>query len=183
MRPKQTGDVQALPLGSQLVTAIQGRPVSTETPPSGAALVWKGSAWVPGGRIAYGTRTSTVSTAGTTFGTGADLLSSALSFMADGSSDYLISVASSGWQNSTNATTQWLRINLDGADAGSIIGVTNLAAGVQYALAGLGFLTKPTAGNHTLNVRLMVSGGTGTVQGGTGGAGGNLPIIVTIEVA
>jgi hypothetical protein len=47
------GDVQSLPQGSQLVTAIQGRPVSASPPVTGAALLWFGSAngfggiWAP----------------------------------------------------------------------------------------------------------------------------------------
>lgn len=135
----------------------------------------------PTGIIAYGIRTSAVSSAGTTFAGGADLLSSVLSFSSDGKSDYLVTVCSSGWSNSTASTTQWLRINLNGADAGSIVGVTGLAAGQQYSLNVAGQLTKPSAGSHTLNVRLMVSGGTGTVQGGSGGAGANLPILVALQ--
>jgi hypothetical protein len=47
------GDVQSLPQGSQIVTAIQGRPVSASPPTNGAALLWFGSAngfggiWAP----------------------------------------------------------------------------------------------------------------------------------------
>jgi hypothetical protein len=43
------GDVQSLPLGSQLVTAIQGRPVSNTPPANNDALVWWTGVnkWVP----------------------------------------------------------------------------------------------------------------------------------------
>jgi hypothetical protein len=43
------GDVQSLPLGSQLVTAIQGRAISTTAPTNGAGLVWfkAGNVWAP----------------------------------------------------------------------------------------------------------------------------------------
>jgi hypothetical protein len=43
------GDVQSLPLGSQLVTAIQGRPVSDTAPANNDALIWWTGVnkWVP----------------------------------------------------------------------------------------------------------------------------------------
>ena len=181
MRPKNTGDVQSLPLGPQIVTAIQGRPVSTAVPPKGGSLVWNGSAYVPGGRLASGTRAATVSTAGTTFAAGADLLSTALSFTADGTSSYLVRVAAPAISNNTATDGFHLRINLDGADAGVICSGVSATASQSEALLAEGVFT-PAAGAHTLNVRLnAVTGGTAAVNAGTGGAGGLTPIFVSIE--
>jgi hypothetical protein len=39
------GDVQSLPLGSQVVTAIQGRPVTTDNPGLGQFYEWTGTQW------------------------------------------------------------------------------------------------------------------------------------------
>lgn len=49
MKPQITGDVQGLPLGSQVVTAVQGRSVSSSPPSPGHALQWSSSTkqWVP----------------------------------------------------------------------------------------------------------------------------------------
>ena len=47
MKSQVTGDVQGLPFGSQIVTALQGRPISGVAPTKGQALSWNGTAWVP----------------------------------------------------------------------------------------------------------------------------------------
>ena len=186
MKPQIQGDIQPLPLGPQIVTAIQGRPVVTNTPPVGSSYIWSGSAWVPGGRIAYGTNTSAVSTAGTTFAGGADLLATPLKFTATGSNSYIVRVSAQQWGNSGAAGTgSQLRINLDGADAGLFANMQVQVAGDSAEiLNATAYLATPSAGAHTVNVRLVVGGtGTASVASGAGGAGATLPILVTLEIA
>lgn len=130
--------------------------------------------------IAYGIKTSTVTTTGTTFATGADILTSALSFTADGTSSYLIRCIGVDWQNSGASNTNDLRLNLDSADGGFMAlwtcpGVSNLAPVTGY------ILITPSAGTHTVNARFTVSAGTGTITAGSGGAGNRGPAVVTIE--
>lgn len=174
MKPKLTGDVQALPLGSQVVTAIQGRPVVTSTPPVGSSYIWSGVAWVPGGRIAYGTNTNSVSTAGTTFAAGADLLATPLKFTATGSNSYILSVFAPAWFN-TGAFLNVLHLNVDGVD-NDLFCYANLFANTNAPLADATIFT-PSAGNHTVNVKLVVTGGTGTISVTS------RPILVTLETA
>ena len=135
-----------------------------------------------GVRLAYGTNTSNVSTTGTTFGTGADLLSTALEFTATGSNSYIVRVSARTWNNSLAVGTNQLNINLDGADKGQFASWGGIAnSGPQLDAAGL--IITPSAGGHSVNVRLFVTSGTGIVAGGVGGAGADVPILVTIEVA
>lgn len=47
-KPGVGGDVQSLPLGSKIVTGLQGRPVSGIAPSKGQTLVWNGQQWAPG---------------------------------------------------------------------------------------------------------------------------------------
>lgn len=135
-----------------------------------------------GMRIAKGTKASSVATTGTTFAAGADLLASALQFTAVGGNSYIVRVSAPFWQNSAAANGCDLRLNLDGADAGFVARITSPAINAGVPCVGVGYFT-PSAGSHTVNIRLSVSAGTGTVQAGSGGAGTNLPIVVTIEVA
>lgn len=134
-----------------------------------------------GARLALVTRAAAVSTAGTTFATGADLLSSAITFTATGANTYILRVAAPWWGNTAVAQNA-LRVNLDGADGGFISAGNIAAAGGVLPCAGA-FTLQPSVGSHSVNVRLTVGGGTGTVQGGAGGAGVAGPIIVTLEVA
>jgi hypothetical protein len=131
--------------------------------------------------IAFGTKASSVTTTGTTFAAGADLLAAALSFTADGISSYVMRASSSGLSTSAAAGTALnISINLDGADAGIYVNVNEPVTGYTVPFAGEGVFT-PAAGAHTLNAR--VSGGaagTITVQGGAGGAGVRTPIIVSL---
>ena len=135
-----------------------------------------------GMRLASGNRTADVSTTGTTFAAGADLLSSALRFTATGSNNYIVRAHAWGWTNDTNAAENILRLNYDGADGGFMAGA-HLEVATHYAPVTGVALISPAAGSHSINVRLTVSAGTGTVKGGTGGAGASLAIVVTVEVA
>jgi hypothetical protein len=130
-----------------------------------------------GRAIASGTRTSSVTTSGTTFATGADLLASTLSFTADGVSNYLILVNAPTWNNSV-AGTMFLELNLDGVETGVIASSSSGAA--STALTAKGVLITPAAGSHTVNIRLHTTAGTASVQGGSGGGGNYFPILVAI---
>ena len=133
--------------------------------------------------IASGTRTSNVSSSGTTFATGNDLLATSLAFTASGGNSYIVLVLSRGWNNSGTAgsASNELHFNLDGADAGRFAGSVFPAANQVTPLSVGGFLLTPAAGSHTLNVRLFVNSGTGTIVGGAGGAGNDVPLFVSIS--
>lgn len=135
--------------------------------------------------IAYGKNTNSVSTAGTTFGTGADLLAAALNFTADGVSDYIVRAFACDWRNDTLGDEARLHINLDGADAGLF---ANSRATVNTndfkPLSSAGVILAPAAGAHTVNARLRANtGGTALVEAGAGGVGNVAPLLVTIERA
>lgn len=135
---------------------------------------------LPGTVLAYGTKASAVSTSGTTFAAGADLLAAALSFTADGTSDYLVRVGCDAWTNTAIAAC-FLNLNLDGADAGFVQTWNCPTANFSAPVSGSTPILAPAAGSHTVNVRLRVSGGSGAVNGGAGGAGSHRPILVTVE--
>jgi hypothetical protein len=137
---------------------------------------------VPGSVIAQGTKTANVATTGTTFATGADVLAAPLSFTADGSSNYVIRVEATDWFAAPAGVLN-VNLNLDGADAGGI-SVASPGTGVAASLGASTILLSPSAGTHTVNARLFVtsgSGSTGTIEGGSGGAGAKRPILVSIE--
>ena len=134
-----------------------------------------------GMRIAYATRNANIATAGVTFGTGVDLLTTPIQFTAQGSQNYIFRVNATGWFN-TNVAQNQLRMNLDGADNGFLALCTIPAANETMPVIAAGIFT-PTVGEHSVNARLTVTAGTGTVQGAGGGAGNALPIVVTLEVA
>lgn len=166
----------ATPTGGPGVTAIDLQ--------DGNGISWAptrvaGRVALSGGRLAYGTNTNQISTTGTTFATGADLLAAALQFMATGTKSYIVRVFAPAWNNS-GANTNNLNLNLDGTNAGIMAGST--AGGIAIPCMGMAFFT-PSAGSHSVNVRLTVSAGTGFVYGGAAGAGANFPILITLEVA
>ena len=134
-----------------------------------------------GERLATGTTDSNVSTTGTTFGTGADVLGTALEFTVTGNNNYIVRMFGPNWSNSTAGDGCQLRVNLDGADAGGMGQYTSATAGALAPCVGIGFITRPATGSHSVNVRLVaVTGGTATIQAG---AGSPLQAIVTLEVA
>lgn len=108
-----------------------------------------------GGFLAYGTQGSTKSTTGTTFPTGVDLLASAISFTADGSSNYVVRVTVPSAQLAN------LRLNLDSAsgDLMCFCPVTGSSGVGPVPVAGVAVIS-PAAGVHTVNVRLYATSGT-----------------------
>ena len=138
---------------------------------------------VPGTTLIYGTATTNTTATGTTWGTGTDVLNAALTFQADGVSDYEVTVSSPVIQNSSGGgSATRVSLNLDGADGGKFAEYTENTANSAVPFTASGFISKPSAGAHTVNVRLWVSGGTGTLQGGAGGAGATEPCLVTLSV-
>lgn len=135
----------------------------------------------PGVPVAYGKRTSNVSSSGTSFGTGADILAAALPFNANGTSDYMVRLSCEYVTQNTNNDGAFFHINLDGSDAGLMRIVTVAAAAAAYSGDVTGVLVAPSAGAHTLNVRLRVDAGSATIQGGAGGSGAVVPILVSLQ--
>lgn len=128
--------------------------------------------------LVNGTRAAVVSTAGTTFAAGADVLTSALSFTADGVSSYRIRAEGADWGN-TGVNANILRLNLDGADGG-YLGIWNCPIANASTPLVCSITITPAAGNHTVNARLTTNAGTASINGGTAGAGNRGPILVTV---
>lgn len=134
--------------------------------------------------ITYGTKTSDVTTTGSSFAAGADLLASALSFTADGTSDYVVEVASRAWLSSASGDI-FADINLDTASGGILANYTSPGTGQAIPLRASGVIVAPTAGAHTVNVRVYSATGSPTlvVKGNIGGAGASVPILVWVRKA
>lgn len=131
-----------------------------------------------GERVAISTRNSNVTTTGTTFAAGTDLLASPIEFTATGSNSYILRVSAPEWFLSTSGNI-FLRLNLDGAD-GTVMASSSTGMNAT-SCNGAAYIATPSSGEHSVNVRLVVSTGTGTVAGAA--ASSVLPIIVTLEVA
>ena len=180
-------DSSFAPPASQLGTPNVGTLQVAAYPTAGQGLALDANGKIPASllsttTIVSGTRTSSVATSGTTFATGSDLLSTALSFSATGSSNYLVIVGADYQTNSVAAGQNVLHVNLDGADVGFFNLSTLAAAGNGYPCTAIAPIVAPSAGAHTLNVRLRVQsgGGTATVAGGAGTAGNGAPIVVAL---
>lgn len=134
------------------------------------------------GSLAHGTRAGSVSTTSATFAGGADLLAAAISFTADGTSDYEVIVTGPYWWN-TNANEMMLHLNLDGADAGylAIFDVPVVSTGAP--LSARTPLLAPAAGAHTVNARLRLAAAAGTAHVDAAGGGANAERQLLISVA
>lgn len=133
-----------------------------------------------GDLIASETHTPNVTSTGTTFATGTDILTSSLGFTAQGGNSYKLVVSGRDWSNSGTGNRNILRLNLDGADAGIFADATLDTASFPYPLMYQGVILTPAAGNHTINVRLCVTSGTATIDNGGGGAGTSTPLLVEL---
>lgn len=136
---------------------------------------------ISGYRLAKGTVSSDVTTTGTTFAGGTDILATAFEFSATGNNDYIFRVSAAGWYLSTTAAALALHLNLDGADNKIFAQTTSTTANAVYPLSAAAYISKPSTGEHSVNARLTVGAGTGTIPASS--AGGYLPIIITLEVA
>jgi len=126
--------------------------------------------------VARTTFTSSVSTSGTTFATGANLLPSSLAFTGDGTTDYFVQLFARQWSNTgASGTHNRMSVNYDSADAGIVADYAFAGSGFSGSLVASAVLAAPTAAAHTVNFRLFVSAGTGTVSVGAGGAGQSMP--------
>ena len=130
------------------------------------------------------TRTTNVTTTGTSWAAGADLLASALTITADGASRYLVRVRAPSWSNSVSGVSNNLSLNIDSADQGIMAyWVSPAAGGNGSALCVEGVTAVLSSGSHTINVRFWVGGAsTGTVFAGAGGAATNTPLLVAVAV-
>jgi len=144
--------------------------------------------WVPLGsagivgfadEVAYGERQANVATAAAAgFANGADLLATALSFTADGATAYMVEFYVPSVTNGGAANYTGFSINLDGAQYGKFLpgyGAFNAinAYGRQKIV--------PSAGVHTLNIRMYSEGAwISTAYGGTGGSNNCNPIFVRL---
>lgn len=176
--------------GGGLIKTLTGGSVAIA---AGALVHFKydGANWwaiplVAGGTtiVTRSTRTSSVSTTGTTFAGGADVLASALSFTADGISDYIATL--SGYVGGTNGFGGNIALNLDTADGGWVHRWILDSADTSAEFSGLNLRTiivAPAAGAHTVNFRAVSASasGTFTVTGGAGGAATARPILATVE--
>ena len=128
--------------------------------------------------IGFKTNTSSVTTSGTTFGTGADLAATAISFTDAGSGTYMLSVRAPFWSSGVGSGVV-LRLNLDGADKGQFASSvpTQVTGGTESFSADGVFQVAP--GNHTINARLVsLSGATATIGAGGGGPANDTPLFV-----
>lgn len=133
-----------------------------------------------GDLVAYGTAT-TLTTTGTTFATGANLLAADLPFNAPTGRDYVLRVSAPLWSTATVGDPPILHISLDGADQGIIAqGSDGDAHCGPLLVEGLVLVA---AGPHTINATLVsTAGALATVTGSVGGAGSFVPIVVSLKL-
>lgn len=138
----------------------------------------------PGMVIAYGKKTSSVTTTGTTFAAGADVLASALNFTADGSSDYIVEGRGPAWNISAGNSLR-CELNLDGSADGFAQSQDPNTGGSGADMPFCPFaIVAPAAGAHTANLRVYASGAaTCIVRGGVGGSATYLPASVVVRRA
>lgn len=146
-------------------------------------------AWVPigpaavldvGPEVAYQEITSAVSLTATSEATSQAVLT-APAFVADGTSQYLIEFfAPSVSPPGTSGQFVILSLYQDGVCLGQLGVVQNNGANPIATPSRLTRRITPAAGSRTYSIRGFVSSGTGSVNGGAGGVGGNLPAFIRI---
>jgi hypothetical protein len=147
-------------------------------------------AWIPigpaalldvGPEVAYGENTSPVTVAATTEA-GATTVVTAPAFTADGNSQYLVEFGTVGVVPPTpSASYMMLALFLDGVAIGALA-FTQTPAGAN-AMSIPQRITRrltPAAGSRVFSVRAYVNAGSGSVFGGTGGAGQNMPTFLRV---
>jgi len=160
------------------VVPVGGTPFTSLLTPQGS-ISPVGSAVI----VARGTRAAVVSTVGTTFATGADVLAGDLAFTADGVSNYMLEVSARGWIANVVGQYVQMEVKLDGADYGSMaLKVSEAAPLLAQTLEARAYIAAPASGAHTINARILVSGGgaTGQIAAGAGGPLTDLPVLVTL---
>lgn len=131
------------------------------------------------GVVAFGSFANDITTGAVTFGTGVNVLTSNITFAADGTSSYLAEIRGAGWSNTTTSANNLLALVLDGAQGNFLSFITVAGVNAASALAGSALISAPSAGSHTVNVRFYVSGGTGKLLGATSLPPG-APIVVYV---
>jgi hypothetical protein len=134
-----------------------------------------------GAEVAYAEMTAAVSGVVATTEGAAVTLITAPSFVADGVSAYFVEVFFPFVQNSV-AGAQDLTIVTDGA---TILGRVSNPADVSGSGGQCNFRRKIvlSAGSHTLVVKGLVTGSTGTWQGNPGGSGAYIPAYIRVTKA
>ena len=136
---------------------------------------------IAGQEVAFGSRNATVAATGTTFATGTDLLSAPLEFTATGQGSYILYVFAAGWSNTNIGTSNSLYLNLDGASGGVFCQSSSTTANAIMGCTSASYISAPSQGRHSVNARLVVGSGTGSVFGAS--ASGYLPILLSLRVA
>lgn len=130
------------------------------------------------------TKTSNTTSTATTFAAASNLFASNLTFVADGTSAYIVEFNSP--LVFTNSATQVIVSLGNSGTELAIMGLAVLAtnAGVPFNCR---FLWTPTAATYVLNIRFYLSGSgpTATIYGGsgTGGAGTYMPSYLRVTGA
>lgn len=119
------------------------------------------------GVVAFGSQAADVSTAGTTYGTGADVLSAAISFTADGTSSYAVVLIAPAATNTSTTGNNNLAVTLDGAQSSFMSFITPSVAVNEASSCTASGIIVPASGGRTVNVKLFVSSGTGKILSGT----------------
>ena len=70
----------------------------------------------------------------------------------------------------------------DGSSSIGFLGYFNPSGVVFYLPQSFLRRFTPSAGTHTYSIRAFIDGGTGTIGGGSGGAGANVPAFIKIEM-
>jgi hypothetical protein len=124
-------------------------------------------------RIAYVERTSDFTSTATSIATATDIFASDITFTADGTSRYLVEFYTPLLRQPAVNDSYASVVLTDGGNTGrgtmALISVTN-GDSARATILARSFI-QFSAGSTTLNLRLVVSSGTGTIVSGNGGTG------------
>lgn len=164
--------------GITTVTLVAGSNVTiTDNSPSAGDITIAASGSGGSSFVGHAYQASDKSTTGTTYGAGVDLLTTAISFTADGTSDYLVTLSGPGQTNNGANHNHQFILNLDSTQSDLMqYGLLN-GTGQTYPVAGRARISAPSAASHTVNVRFFTDGGTATAYAASLGG----KIIVTVE--
>lgn len=140
-----------------------------------------GSGASSAGAAAYGFQSSPVVTSGTSAATGANVLDDDLSFTADGTSDYLLTIYSPECFDNDSGAIIRLSLLLDGSVGAQFFNAQPSAANRAASVAAGCRIATPSAGGHTVNVIVHASTGQATLYAGDGSSGASSEIVVKVE--
>lgn len=140
----------------------------------------------PGFRLGYGEKTSNTNITAVTEAT-SDVVATATAVVLDGSTRIRIDVYSSAWITPSAQSLFAMLFGALNAGAAASLGFlstfTISTASTAEILNSGGVLScylTPAAGSWVYSLRCFVTSGTGTVAGGTGGVGQNMPAFITV---